>query len=75
MGGGQRPLNHQAAVKEKTSQSRGFFIRADRLCREGAVLADQLDIVHGVADDNLQCFTDDVRGDHVIGGFQRLNQP
>ncbi len=34
-----------------------------------------LDIVHGVANDNLQCFSDHVRGHHVIGGFQRLNQP
>ncbi len=34
-----------------------------------------LDIVHGVANDNLQRFSDHVRGHHVIGGFQRLNQP
>ncbi len=58
------------------------FARADRLCGEGVVLAGQkrvatLDIVHGVANDNLQRFFGSrPAGHHVIGdGFQRLNQP
>ena len=79
MGGGQRPLNrHQ--VKEKTSLMRGFFCSertgsAEKALSWRARSVATLDIVHGVANDNLQRFSDHVRGHHVIGGFQRLNQP
>lgn len=65
--------------KEKPRLSEVFLLRADRLCGEGVVWRARsvatLDIVHGVANDNLQRFSDHVRGHHVIGGFQRLNQP
>lgn len=73
------PTEPPSGKRKNLALARFFLLRADRLCGEGVVLAARsvatLDIVHGVANDNLQCFSDHVRGHHVIGGFQRLNQP